>query len=513
MFIAPALLQQVWSVIVWSLPGPPPPSHTQVTRNQEVSASTFLSSRAMIRDAAPSPTEPPALPPPSSPQAQAFPSLPALPTGISHIPPTFPDDVLQRILEYVPNTARALLPLCSLNHAWRRVATRDDVWEPAIKQHYGQLLLERLGIAKGVHGFYLGQQHARFAHQSLLRPQGAAGQMVCCTPPPDSFFSTFTWILEIREGKDKLLIYSAAVALQEVENRGKLFTSSGHSIVGDGLRLGIDVKSRLRPSPPNFGAGGGMMPRRRRISSLGSGFGGMSAVGGPVVVEKRGGGEEKETGKVREKGQAVVGVESKGGNYDQRERGGERSDSTMQRKKAAAAATAAAAAAAAADATDNEDNEDEDEDEDASLLFTLSLYNKHTHASACFISTRLVTDRPPRWQGRFWDGPFSGADGQPTTRVVLDPTHTLTALPIVEMADWGDKTLLLRVRVDLRICQCAEEGEEDVGGREGGTMNMETGRMVQGGCRCSPFDGLGMIHEEGTWILLRDLLVNKLRWF
>ncbi|KAM3570497.1 hypothetical protein VYU27_007444 [Nannochloropsis oceanica] len=450
--------------------------------------------------------------PTSSPQAQRSPSPLVLCTGIPHSPPSLPDDILQRILEYVPSTAGALLPLCSLNHAWRRVATRDNVWEPAIKQQYGQLLLERLEVAKGVHSFYLGQQHARYAHQSLLRPHGAAGQMVCCTPSPDSFFANFTWILEIREGKDKTLVYSAAVALGEVEDRGRLFTSSGHSVVGDGLRLGIDIKSRLRPPPPNFDGGGGILPRRRRNSSMWSGFGLASAVGGPTGLANGGGGwAKKEARKVEKKCQPIVGGGSDAASCCQEEPGGKESDDTMLRKKTAAAA--AAAVAAAADATDNEDNEDEDEDEDASLLFTLSLYNKHTHASACFISTRLVTDRPPRWQGRYWDGPFSGADGQPTTRIVLDPTHTLIMLPIVEMVDWGDKTLLLMVRVDLRICQCAEEGEEEVGGREGGAMNMETGRMNQVGCRCSPFDGLGMIHEEGMWILLRDLLVNKLRWF
>ena len=338
---------------------------------------------------------------------------------------------------------------------------------------------------------------------------------MCCTAPPDIFFAPFTWILEIREGRDKTLVYSAAVGLKEVEDRGKIFTSSGHSIVGDGFRLGIDVKSRLRPPSVNFDGGGGVLARRRRNSSVGSGLGLGGTAGAAVVVESEGGGggeeereEEEEEG---EKGSAVVGGEESEGDNNQEEGGREESGSSMQKEKAAGAA----AAAAAADTTDHEDNEEDgDEEEEASLLFTLSLYNKHTHTSACFISTRLVTDRPPRWQGRYWDGPFSGTDGQATTRVVLDPTHTLTVLPIVEMADWGDKTFLLRVVVDLRICQCAEEGEEGgVGGREGGAMNSETGRMVQGGCRCSPFDGLGMIHEEGTWILLRDLLANKLRWF
>ncbi len=417
------------------------------------------------------------------PQAMGAPSTPgSTPTTTASPAPALPDEMLLQVLLYLPHTVRTLLPLCGVNQTWRRVATRDALWATACKQEYGRLLLERLGVQHEIFAFYLQHTRAcRHAYRPVLqRPPGR--EEVCCVAPPESFFAPYTWIMELREPRQGNLVWSGAMDLANAEARGRLFTSSGNSIVGDGLRLGIDVKPRLPPPPASFDGGAAVLPRHRNNSSKTT----VAVASGAGAVAECHGNEQAKT---------------KRNNRPEEE---EEEDNCPAPCKQGKDQDAAAVPVP-----------EEADDEEAALLFTLSLYDRQTQRSACFVSSRLVTDRPPRWQGRFWDGPFSGPEGQPTAWVVLDPTHTLQVLPVVDMADWGDKTFLLRVRVDLRVCQCG--GDEDVGNGGGGggryAMNDNTGAAVQGACHCSPFDGLGMIHEEGTWIVLHDLLANKLQWF
>lgn len=174
-------------------------------------------------------------------------------------------------------------------------------------------------------------------------------------------------------------------------------------------------------------------------------------------------------------------------------------------------------------------------DEPPELVFRLWAYDRRQRRAACFLATRLETARPPgRWHGRHYDGPFSGPGGGPTTRVVLDETHGLLVQPTVDMVDQFDsRVYLMAVRVDLQLCQCQGDepamatapqltqhtqqavalvgcGDWDVGGSS--LCHPMWAAAVGGGCHCVPGSGLGMIPEEGTWILLHDLLTTKLQW-
>lgn len=87
----------------------------------------------------------------------------------------------------------------------------------------------------------------------------------------------------------------------------------------------------------------------------------------------------------------------------------------------------------------------------------------------------------------------------------------------------------MSIRVDLQLCQCSPQQEEpnpaayglkggdwelampwSAAGGRGSSSSRRSG--AGGGCHCLPGSGLGMIPEEGTWILLHDLLETKLRW-
>lgn len=114
--------------------------------------------------------------------------------------------------------------------------------------------------------------------------------------------------------------------------------------------------------------------------------------------------------------------------------------------------------------------------------------------------------------------------------MVLDETHCLRVQPTVEIVDQFDsRVYLMAVRVDLQLCQC--QGDEPVGHHAppaaaafvGCCGDWDVGGVSSlchpmwaagagGGCHCVPDSGLGMIPEEGTWILLHDLLTTKLRW-
>lgn len=86
----------------------------------------------------------------------------------------------------------------------------------------------------------------------------------------------------------------------------------------------------------------------------------------------------------------------------------------------------------------------------------------------------------------------------------------------------------MSIRVDLQLCQCSPQQEESKSNpaayglkdgdwelampwsAAGGRSSCRSG--AGGGCHCVPGSGMGMIPEEGTWILLHDLLERKLRW-
>ncbi|EWM21465.1 F-box domain, cyclin-like protein [Nannochloropsis gaditana] len=205
---------------------------------------------------------------------------------------SLPEDVVCRVLDYLPRSIRSFAPICRINRMWRRLGTRDDIWEPLINQEYGQSMLKRLDITKNVHRFYVGQQRARICCQPLLRSAGGEDETVCCTLPPESFFQPFTWIVEVREVQHQSLVYSTALSLADGEERGRLFTSAGLFVIGKGLQLGIDVKSRLQPAQASLGGNAKALPRDRRREGhpgVGGGPDGGRACG-VVRVRGRGGG-------------------------------------------------------------------------------------------------------------------------------------------------------------------------------------------------------------------------------
>jgi hypothetical protein len=143
----------------------------------------------------------------------------------------------KQILDYLPPTPSALLPFCFLNQTWRRHATADKRWLPICKQTYGRFLLDRLGITTNIYSFFLQRQRARYHYTPLLpHPPTHIHTPIACTPPPEAFFAPYTWILEVHDGRRKGLVYAAAIDMAKVEDRGRMFTSAGNSIVGDGLR-------------------------------------------------------------------------------------------------------------------------------------------------------------------------------------------------------------------------------------------------------------------------------------
>jgi len=358
-------------------------------------------------------------------------------------------------------------------------------------------MLKRLDITKNVHRFYVGQQRARICCQPLLRSAGGEDETVCCTLPPESFFQPFTWIVEVREVQHQSLVYSTALSLADGEERGRLFTSAGLFVIGKGLQLGIDVKSRLQPAQASLGGNAKALPRDRRREGhpgVGGGLDGGRACG-VVRVRGRGGGAHAHRCRRVKMGRRSGAWRCE----EERETGG---GEEMASEEVARSGWGRAMGAGATDTTDNEEEEEEEDGEEEgeqegrpALLFTLGIYDRERGRSACLVRSRLEAPRPPPWEGRCWDGAFSGPGGGATTVVVLDPTHSLRVAPVVEMGDWADKTFLLRIRVDLQICPCRE--------LEGATE----------GCHCPAFKGLGMIHREGAWMLLRDLLVHRLAWF
>lgn len=370
---------------------------------------------------------------------------------------------------YLPRRPRALLPLCAVNRAWRDAATRDEAWEDICRQAVGgKPLLDRILGSKsgrgGFHGFFVQRRRALASYQPTLRSrrrhhEAATTAPSFTEPPPAGFFDRFLWVLELRDGADpeRHLLYSCVLDMKDPQARGKIFTSAGAAVVGQGIRLGVDVKARLAPAST---------PSPRSPSS--------AACATPAAGDG-GHGEEKDAGP--------------GDDNDCPHRTG---------------ATAAA-----------------EPPEPPELVFRLWVYDRRAQRAACFVAARL--EPPGRWHGRrHYDGPFSGPGGGPTTRIVLDEEHSLRVQPTVEMVDQFDsRVYLMAVRVDLQLCQC--QGDEPVAAHAHAPAAAFAGccgdwdlpmwaAAAGGGCHCVPGSGLGMIPEEGTWILLHDLLTTKLRW-
>lgn len=298
------------------------------------------------------------------------------------------------------------------------------MWEPICRQAVGgKPLLDRIlgganRPAAGYHAFFLQyrralasarptlthpkhqRQHHNRHHHSPHRPPSSSSSAFSQPPPPD-FFDPFVWVLELRDGEqpEGRLLYSCVLEMGDP----RLFTSAGAAVVGQGIQLGVDVKARLGPSPS--------------LGSSSSSSGGGGGVVGAMVEKK-----EEEAGKDK------VGIRrSLGGRRLQRRR---LSSSSASASSTTTAEVTAAVATATATATEKE------EAAPPELVFRLWVYNRKRQRAACFVASRLVTDRPRgggRWHGRRFDGPFSGPDGGPTTLVLLDENHRLRVLPVVEM--------------------------------------------------------------------------------
>jgi hypothetical protein len=322
-------------------------------------------------------------------------------------------------VDYVPWTVADLLPICAVSRAWRAAATRDELWVGLCREALGgQPLLDRIlggrpRPHRGFHAFFIQRRQALASYQPTLRgpksgssggssSQGQGqGQGQACPsfshPPPAGFFDDFVWVLELRDGErpEERLLYSCVLEMGHPQARGRLFTSAGASVVGQGIRLGVDVKGRLAPSPPSS-----LCP-----SPVPSGAGAVS----PPPSE---GDDEAEAEAEEAKGEKPAMRRSS--SNESTGSGTWGPGLGRQRRRLSSVA--------------------DEGQESPELVFRLWVYDRQRQRAACFVSTRLVTDRPPgRWQGRHYDGPFSGPNGGPTTLVVLDESHSLRVQPVVDM--------------------------------------------------------------------------------